>query len=541
MFKMLIVEDEKWEREGLIDYLQWEELGIEIVGAAANGVQGLKLAKKYYPDIVLTDIKMPLMDGIEFAKELGRLLPDCKFIFITGYDDFKYAKEAIRLGAYEYLLKPVQKHQLVNAVTMTTQKITEQRNQSKYISRLKHQLSESLYEERERYLISLLEDGQREQVDFGIIGMSELTTGSYGYVAAALRFDFVSSFHGKGYCEKRILKKELFQRISRTIGNEGIVARNNNETNELIICFFMNSVNDRMYVQDTIRRLILKYREASMPEAVVGVGAFVETPQGLADSFTQAKSALENVFFKKNQEILFFEDIYEMSEVNGTDTYALYSYAAEYSKKVLNGIVSMDSKGISTVADELFNMIEGQTVDKGTVCNLIAGLVGEISTLLFNYDISFTHRLISGDIVATLYEFIKLEHMKDWFKELLEHANRCVYDKKSNKEENIVSKIKEIINNEYNSSIGAETIAHKLELSPNYLGTLFKKYTGKSFTETLTDIRMKKAEELLISGNETLNYIAESTGYINTSHFCKVFKKHYGVSPTDYRKRYQNT
>ncbi len=540
MFKMLIVEDEKWERDGLIDYMQWEELEIELVGAAANGVQGLNLAKKYYPDIVLTDIKMPLMDGIEFAKELGRLQPDCKFIFITGYDDFKYAKEAIHLGAYEYILKPVQKHQLVNAVTMTTQKITEERNQSKYISRLKHQLSESLYEERERYLISLLEDGQRGQVDFGITGMSELTTGSYGYIAAALRFDFVTSFHGKGYSEKKIFQNELFQRLSRTIGNDGIVARNINEINELIICF-MNPVNDRVYVQDTIRRLILKDREESMPEAVVGVGAFVKTPQGLADSFTQAKSALENVFFKKNQEILFLEDIYEMSEVNGTDTYALYSYAAEYSKKVLNGIVSMDSKGISTVADELFNMIEGQTVDKGTVCNLIAGLVGEISTLLFNYDISFTHRLISGDIVATLYEFIKLEHMKDWFKELLEHANRCVYDKKSNKEENIVSKIKEIINNEYNSSIGAETIAHKLELSPNYLGTLFKKYTGKSFTETLTDIRMKKAEELLISGNETLNYIAESTGYINTSHFCKVFKKHYGVSPTDYRKRYQNT
>ncbi|WP_313560004.1 response regulator transcription factor [Ruminiclostridium cellobioparum] len=540
MIKMLIVEDEKWEREGLIDYLNWKELGIEIVGAAANGVQGLKSARKYYPDLVITDIKMPLMDGIEFAREVGQFLPHCKFIFITGYDDFKYAKEAIRLGAYEYLLKPVQKHHLVNAVTMTTQKIYEQRNQSKYISSLKHQLSESLYEERERFLISLIEDEQKGQVDFGIIGLSELTTGSYGFLAAILRFDFVSSFHGKGYSEKRIYQKELFRRISRTIGNEGIVARNNNETNELIICI-INSVYDRMYNQDTIRRISLKCREANMPEAVVGVGAFVKIPQCFVDSFTQAKSALEHIFFKRDQEILFYEDICEMSGVNGPDTYALYSYAAEYSKKVLNGIVSMDSKGISTVADELFDMIEGQTVDKSAVCNLIAGLVGEISTLLFSYDISFTHRLISEDIVATLKEFIKLEHMKDWFKELLEHANRCIYDKKNNKEENIVSKVMEIINNEYNSSIGAETIAHKLELSPNYLGALFKKYTGKSFTETLTDIRMKKAEELLISGYETLNYIAESTGYINTSHFCKVFKKRYGVSPMDYRKRHQIT
>lgn len=538
MIKMLIVEDEKWEREGLIDYLNWEELGIEVVGAAANGIQGLNLAKKYHPDLIITDIKMPLMNGIEFAKEVGEFLPECKFIFITGYDDFKYAREAIRLGVYDYLLKPVQKHHLINAVTMTIQKITEQRNQSKYISRLKHQLSESLYEERERFLLSLIDNGQTGQVDVGNIGLSELTTGSYGFLSAILRFDFVSSFYGKGYSEKKIYQKELFQKISRIVGNEGIVARNNNETNELIICL-ITSIYDRIYILDTIRSITLKCREANMPEVVVGVGTFVKTPQCFADSFTQAESALKHLFFKRDQDIFFFEDICEMSEEKGPDIYALYSCAAEYSKKILNGIVSMDPKCISTVANELFDMIEGQTVDKSAVCNLIAGLVGEISTLLFSYDISFTHRLLSEDIVATLHEFIKLEHMKDWFKELLEHASRCVYDKKINKEENIVSKVMDIINNEYNSSIGAETIAQRLELSPNYLGSLFKKFTGKSINETLTDTRMKKAEDLLISGTESLNYIAQHTGYINTSHFCKVFKKYYGVSPMDYRRRHQ--
>ncbi len=538
MYKLLIVEDEKWEREGLIDYLDWEGLGIEIVGAAANGVQGVKLAKDRYPDLVITDIKMPLMDGIEFAKEVGHFLPDCKFIFITGYDDFKYAKEAIRLGAYEYLLKPVQKHQLVNAVSATIQKIDEQRNQTKYISSLKHQLSESVYEERERFLINLIEVEQSSQPDLDKIGFLHLTPGSYGVSAVVIRFDFVSTFQKKGYGEKRIYQKELFQKICRSIGNEGIAARSSNETNELILCI-PNSANDKLFIEDIVGRIRLKFREADMPEAVVGVGTFLKTPRGFSESLLQAKSALEHTFFVRDKEVLFYEDICRMTEAYGTETYTLYTYAVEYSKKVLNGIVSMDSEGVSVVADELFDMIEQQTVDKGSVCNLIAGLVGEITTLLFSYDISFTHRLISEDIVGTLYEFIKLEHMRKWFKELLEHANRCIYDKKNNKEEIIVSKVMEIIKTEYGSSIGAETIAHKLELSPNYLGALFKKYTGKSFTEAMTDIRMQKAEELLVSGTESLNFIAENTGYINTSHFCKVFKKRYGISPMDFRKRHQ--
>lgn len=537
MYKLLIVEDERWEREGLVDYLDWSEMGISIEGAAANGVQGLKLAQESNPDIIITDIKMPNMDGIEFATKVIQFLPDCKIIFITGYDDFEYAKEAICLGVVDYLLKPVQKDQLVEVLNKTVKMISEEKKYQKYISSLNHHLAESVYEDRERVLINMIEGTLNVPKDLEATGCSNLISLVSGVTAIVMRFDLISIFHGKGYNDKRIFLKKLFLQICKIVGDQGITARNNTETNEIIICL-PGAVNTRERVRDIVSRIRQECSDAKLPEVVIGVGSFSKVLQGFAVSFIQARSALDHVFFIRDKDILFYEDMPQRDELNETETYGLYSSALVYSKKVLNGIVSMDSKCVAVVADELFEIIEKRSADKGSVCNLIAGLVSEISTLLFSYDIYVNFKMLTEDILGTLYEFIKLKDMKEWFKELLQHANYCITDEKNNKEEYIAAKVMDIIKEEYESSIGIETIAARLELSPNYLGALFKQYTGKNFIEVLTDIRMKRAEELLISGTETLNFVATKVGFVNVSHFCKVFKKRNGISPMDYRKRY---
>ena len=98
MYKLLIVEDEIWEREGLVDFIDWRQLNIQIVGTASNGIQGLKMAKLHQPDIIITDIRMPILDGLELSKRVKFFLPQCKIIIITGYDDFEYARDAIHAG-----------------------------------------------------------------------------------------------------------------------------------------------------------------------------------------------------------------------------------------------------------------------------------------------------------------------------------------------------------------------------------------------------------------------------------------------------------
>ena len=116
MDKLIVVEDERWEREGLSSFLDWASMNIRFMGAAANGREGLVLAQAIQPDILLTDIRMPHMDGLALSMQVRRQFPACRVLLLTGYDDFSYAQDAIRLGVNDYLLKPVQKDQLVAAL-----------------------------------------------------------------------------------------------------------------------------------------------------------------------------------------------------------------------------------------------------------------------------------------------------------------------------------------------------------------------------------------------------------------------------------------
>lgn len=535
MYKLLIVEDEKWEREGLIGFVDWSGLGIDIVGAAANGMKGLQLAREYRPDIIITDIKMPIMDGMEFTRSVRQFLPDCRIVIITGYDDFEYAKEAIQLGVYDYLLKPVQKDQLLDVINKTLKSISDEINTAEYMRALKHRISESAFEDRERFLLALAE-GRFDSQKYAHAAFSwNMFFNEHGIAAAVLRFDTAGFLRDMRYDERQPYLRELYLFIREIVGEDGIVAQDTAGNGEIIMC-----LPSGMGIGNQIAGIIEQFRQAydrrDIPEAAVGVGSAVKTLQVFSESYLQAKTALDHIFFMKDEEILLYDDIACKEDSNEPEAYDFFACAVGYTKKILNGVVSLDSRELSALSKELFEFIGRRSVNRNLLCNYFAGLISELSSLLIRYDCSLTHKLIDRDILETLNDFIRLEDMKKWFEELLLHANYCISEKMNNKEEHIVEKVMDIISGEYESSIGIETIAHRLELSPNYLGSLFKQHTGKRFTEALTDVRMKKAEELLASGTENVLDTARAVGYGNAAYFCTVFKKKHGISPMDYQR-----
>ena len=191
--------------------------------------------------------------------------------------------------------------------------------------------------------------------------------------------------------------------------------------------------------------------------------------------------------------------------------------------------------------EELFEFIYNSYYDKELVCNYFAGLLSELSVLLLSDDeVLNVVGIASEDVLVTLNELIKLEDLKIFFQELLSYTSDLISKQKNNKEEYIVGKVMDIIRKEYECSVGIETIAYRLEVSPNYLGSLFKQHMGKSFTEALTDYRMKKAEEILVSGTKNVIDTAKAVGFINTAYFCTVFKKTHGISPGNYQKKYSD-
>ena len=537
MHRLLIVEDEKWEREGLVDFLDWTEQNINIVGAVANGVQGLKLAKEYQPDIVITDIKMPIMDGMEFTRKVKQILPDCRVIIITGYDDFEYAREAIQLGVFDYLLKPIQKDQLLGVLDKTVKSISEETSQAESLRVLKHQINESMYEDRERFLLSIIDGHFSRQKSAEYF---DRTLCEAGCVAVVIRFNVFSFFRGKKASERQTYLRELYRAIRNSVGEEGITAQNHTRNNEMIICL-PAGIDVGQYINGLFQRARQENEGIELLKAFTGVGSISGALQEFDGSFAQAEAALDHLFFEDEAENLFYDDIPLGEEVSETEIYDFFSAVAGYPEKLLNGIVSLDICDANALLDELFKFIRNQSADKGLVCDFIAGLVSELSTLLLSYDGSLEYfGLIKEDIAQTLDGFIRLEDIKEWLVELVYYTNSFIAEKKVNKEKNIVEKVNDIIRNEYADSIGIATIAHRMELSPNYLGCLFKQYMGDHFTDVLTDFRMKRAEELLLSGTKNVMDTAKAVGFINVAYFCTVFKKNHGISPSDYQKKFMN-
>lgn len=537
MYKLLIVEDEVWEREGLAGFLDWFDLNIDVVGTAVNGIQGLKMAKEYHPDIIITDIRMPMMDGLKLSKEVKRILPDCRIIVITGYDDFNYAKEAIHTGVYDYLLKPVQKHQLLNALNRAITGLQREAQQEEYVHNMKTQLSERFYKERERFLLCVLKGNEKccrliNKEDL------ELTICSHRTTAVVVRVNSYSFSNEMNYYVRQEHFGEFYKKIRETVGNNGITAENDLEKGEIVICLPLKQTG-RNEIEELIQLIQQQDYGVKKPEYIIGIGSISNDITGFLDSYKHAQAALKMLFFMKDENILYYDDFHPLVSSQEAAVYEFLQSAPEYSKNILNAVVSSDTQKINSLADELFDIICKNYVDKNFICSFLADIINEISILLLSKSDSFNIGYNNGDdILEAFQSCIKLEQLKKWVKTLLINANRFLTQKRENKEEYIIDSVLNIVENEYMNDIGLEVIAHRLGLSSNYLGSLFKKYAGKRFTEALTEFRMKKAKEMLISGKDRIMNIAKKAGFINTSYFCAVFKKIHGISPMGYREKF---
>ena len=157
MYQLLIVEDEKWEREGLRDFLDWGSLGIEVAGCACNGVEGMEMAKLYCPQIIITDIMMPKLDGLRMSRNIRAFLPDTIIIILSGYDDFQYAKQSFDFHAFAYLLKPVQKKPFEEVLLYALKTIEHEESRKKERDTLEGQWMDYISSNRDQLLLDLLE------------------------------------------------------------------------------------------------------------------------------------------------------------------------------------------------------------------------------------------------------------------------------------------------------------------------------------------------------------------------------------------------
>ena len=512
MYTALIVDDEEELRQAVIEGVDWESVGFRVVGDAANGVDALELVEKLEPDLILTDIRMPMMTGLELAKNVRELRPATQIVILSGYDDFRYAQTAIQYNIIGYLLKPISADELTKELGKIKSRMDE------YFDRVQSREGDEQSKRRleiSEFLLPLLlgsgEDTPGDELLLGravSLGICEKTD-SHSFAVMALKFkrqgvtctgsehiDFVNNIL-RGY-----LRSESFLVNGRIIT---LAASDKNLSEEL-------RLPSRELVQSAARIL--------GQTCTIGISRPFEKLSGSSGAYFEAITA-RRYTADGNGAVRFITDS-ERDSAGEFENVEKSVYKLEQLLKV--GTDEELSSFISNLCEE----------NKHGMNYLVIQILATVyRTMSSANDSEALSELIKSNPVcnrAALYD--SEPNVKNDIEKLCLNAKSILLQSRKETSELLCDRVMEIIDNEYsNESLSLTDISARLYVSPNYLSSLIKKYRHENFTTLLSDRRMKAADDMLTCTQMKILEIASRCGYSDQHYFSYCFKKYFGVSP----------
>lgn len=533
MLKMIIADDEYIVRDGLKTAISWEEFGIEVVAEAEDGEQALELCHSYHPDILLTDIRMPMLDGLEVAMKLKEESSKTHVIIVSGVQDFSYAKTALDVSAEAYILKPIQINELKEVVGRVVNSISLQQNKAREILNLKRQLHESMPLLRDKFIRSLVTGTSLNELEI----RSKLqyfnipVESNESLLVAFLQLDDYAKIT-EGYTEddKQLLSFSVHNIVEEIVSNYSAGISACLSDNEFIIIFKQTALNyDKYYeVCQEIVSCINKFLNVGIS---IGLGNAVNGIRQLNCSYQNACTALQYKFYTGNNSIM---DISDISQ-NNTDSVIPSYYEKE--SQLLMYMKSGDSVGIKKVFSDLFDLFsQNPHLDVEYVQSICVELTSIASRTLYELGESL-ESIVSkrSTIFEEIYKIENIFILRDYMISVFERISEFLSKKFTQKNSKTVSKIKDIIRQQFMKSIGVSEIAKEVYLSPNHISLIFKQETGTTITEYITSLRMETAKDLLKTTDFKILDVAQMVGYENPQYFSTVFKKYTGMHPQQFR------
>jgi two-component system response regulator YesN len=529
MYKLLLVDDEEEVRKGIVKKINWQEYGFEISGEAENGREALDLAEKLNPDLVLTDIKMPFMNGLELAEVLKKSCPTTKVIIITGFDDFDYARKAIGLNVIEYILKPVSSQDLITLLKKVKIQLDEEFSQKENINNLQNHYFNSLPILREKLLTSLIT---------GQLKKDELLAKAKSYnIDIEGNLFLISVIHIDKRSEILFEKRELLnlalmdslteafaknQRASIFIHNERVI----------IISVFDDATDD-IAMHDTgialeeTRICVEKYLKITI---TAGIGTFCRDITQIVSSYQNAMAALDYRFVLGNNRIICIEDL-EPQAANKI----IFTETNEHD---LNTCIKVgNEKNLLDTIDGLFSdIIETKASYKDYQVYLLEMLTTIVKTAK-QLDVDMIHLFGENyNIFSELYKHNDIKDVKRWLYHICTTVMKHISNDRLDSTKSLMEQAKVFAQEHYRESdITINMVCKNLHISSTYFSALFKKETKMTFMSYLFQIRMDAAKDLLKNTNLKAFEISEKVGYSEPNYFSYCFKKQFGVSPSEYR------
>lgn len=537
MLKVFLVEDEMIIRNGVKNNIPWEQEGFTFVGEAGDGELAWPLIKQTKPDILITDIRMPFMDGLELSGLVRKELPDTKIIILSGYSEFDYAKQAINLGVANYLLKPISGEKLLEAVKQVADIIREERAQALLVEQYRQENQENIKIEKIRLFEQIVTGSAttREILDRG--EMLELDLAAPFYTVILLKLvdsgesmdSSTQVMEASEKVDEAIMQKQEFFAVERGLEGLAILMKSEEE---------MQAGIQLESLEKEIQEILAQYLEVSY---FGGAGETVQRMRDIRRSYVGASKAFASRFFTEKNRFLTVEQIREQKPV-GTKDMSLKSVdASKINRKLVEDFLKSGlEEETKNFVEEYFRNIGRENYESLMFCHY----------LIVDMNLCASHFLESIGIEPSLLpaqcrdvgEFLNSlqceEGMIAYVTKLFTETIRLRDNSSRNKYMELITAAQKIIlENFQNNEFSMNQAAAMVNLSPGYFSTLFRQETGMSFVEYLTGIRLEKAKALLMCTNMRSSEIAYEVGYKDAHYFSYIFKKVCGCTPKEYRAR----
>ena len=530
LINTILVEDEELLRNGLCTCVKWEYLGYKILAVLNNGEECLQylemIPRENLPSLIITDIRMPRIDGIEMLERIRAKWKTMHFIIITGYDEFEYAKKAVTLGVYEYILKPVNLEQLNNTLQSLERKIKDENEQVNKLIQLQNMEQENMHLLRQKiYASLLLENRKLEDLLFQIEKLSEPAFDLYYSVAIIETENIVSQSMNNDYIELLEMDR-VFEGQIQKILSLLLIEKNNSETLDesgfetlrsgncqRLICIREKKPQSVRFLSQQLMDMINKSDENGIPALQITFGTVQKGLTGMIMSYKNA--------YEKNEDQLTQNNIRLFLQNMEQDDFQFDS------SKILYQIRNGTDEGLHSCIKEWQLYLKERNI------NSYIQTVYEVSKL------GISAQTILGDTrerYIAIVEKKKISFMINEIEKIALEVQKYINTDSVSRLQSIVNQTKEFIENNYMKNITIKNAADHVFLSPSYLSSVLKKETGQTYIELLTNCRIEHAKHLLKTTELINSEVAYKSGYINSTYFSTVFKSITGKSPSVWRK-----
>jgi len=522
MYKLLIADDETIEREA-IKYIINENLnGMFDICEACNGREAIEKAKKFNPDIIFFDIKMPGINGLEAASKIHSLFPECRIILMSAYQYFNYAKDALSAGADDYIVKPAPVEKTISALENAVAKINEMRMKKKKEEEMSSKLQQiTKYLEEE--LLSIMTSGEIEEESIKYY-LDILNIKCNYWLCSVLSID-----NGNISGQNTILINRIIEKFKEKLKQNGYEIFSRHAGGQIYLLLLIDNYKDEDTAREASINLLVQVKDEICKDLGVslsqGIGCLCSHVSQIYNSFLQAKLSLKGSYGKGITS--YYGEL--------SDNKPGYAYPLEKERMLYRCLIENQEKESIKLLDEIFDWMVVNTsgienlIQK--VYELLLVLMRELSVTVNQMDIKIDTEKLRSDL--TLLD--NSREIRIYAKKYIISKMHEINNLKLTKVNSVLSIVIDFIEKNYSSDISLEDAAELVNISPYYLSKLFKQETGENFIDYLTSVRIKKAKKLLSDPRNNVKDICYKVGYKDPNYFTRVFKKICGITPTEYK------